>query len=596
MAYIQPNTRVLLLTGVPLDETYEHTIYFSNINAQTNYFLGQKKYEFTPQTYQRKGIGYIKVNQRPELLYDCNYLMFQNTSYGNKWFYAFVLDVEYVNDVTAIVSYQIDWLQTWWFDLTIHDCWVDREHIAVDAIGASLTEENLDIGQLECIYSTTPFKSARVGGTKSVRYSYYLVIVSTDNSVVPTETYHARRLTKNNGLISLYSACDFLLFTNEQDAQGLVMDYINDLADHDKLDSIVNIFMCPTGYIEAYEQGGYPEFMFQLGTSHIYPEYTVKNKKCLQYPYRFINVHTQDGDDIPFRFEYWQNPEGASFKQGLVISPTPDIYAYPLNYNTDKIDADPEFMLQYGYENMIIAGSIPQVAFTTDSYRVWLAQNSTWLNGRRVSGSEIMSPSDMIRAGLNLVDSTMAGAFGGGKFAPTTVSEGIPTAVPTGGTFNGAIDTVVKPNISSVKNAGAGMAIGAGIGAAHSLANTGAKVLEKVSAREKAMLIPPKYHSGNGYLQNQINKQGATFTVMCMREVDAKRIDDFFEMYGYKTNELKIPNTHSRPHWNYVKTSMANITGNIPSTDLANIKAIFNNGITFWKHANEVGNYSLNNH
>ena len=136
MAYIQPNTRVLLLTGVPLDETYEHTLYFSDINAQTSYFLGQKKYEFSPQTYQRKGAGYIKVNQRPELLYDCSYLMFQNTSYGNKWFYAFVLDIEYVNDVTAIVSYQIDWLQTWWFDLTIHDCWVDREHIAVDAIGA----------------------------------------------------------------------------------------------------------------------------------------------------------------------------------------------------------------------------------------------------------------------------------------------------------------------------------------------------------------------------------------------------------------------------------------------------------------------------
>ena len=36
--YIEPNTNIKLLHNVPLDNTYEHTILFSNSNDQANYF------------------------------------------------------------------------------------------------------------------------------------------------------------------------------------------------------------------------------------------------------------------------------------------------------------------------------------------------------------------------------------------------------------------------------------------------------------------------------------------------------------------------------------------------------------------------------
>lgn len=72
-------------------------------------------------------------------------------------------------------------------------------------------------------------------------------------------------------------------------------------------------------------------------------------------------------------------------------------------------------------------------------------------------------------------------------------------------------------------------------------------------------------------------------------------IDDFFTKYGYAVNRTKTPNRTSRPHWNYVKTNDCQITCSIPSEFSDKIKANYNNGITFWKNASEIGNYTLDN-
>ena len=86
----------------------------------------------------------------------------------------------------------------------------------------------------------------------------------------------------------------------------------------------------------------------------------------------------------------------------------------------------------------------------------------------------------------------------------------------------------------------------------------------------------------------------------------AKAIDNFFTMYGYQVNELKIPNVFNpnvfaqlRPCWNYVKTQNAVITPKegygLPAEAEQKICEIFNNGITFWNKDASVGDYSQNN-
>lgn len=54
------------------------------------------------------------------------------------------------------------------------------------------------------------------------------------------------------------------------------------------------------------------------------------------------------------------------------------------------------------------------------------------------------------------------------------------------------------------------------------------------------------------------------FTRYTIKAQFAKRIDDYFSMFGYETNEVKIPNLNNRPHWNFIKTTDVNIVANIP--------------------------------
>lgn len=72
------------------------------------------------------------------------------------------------------------------------------------------------------------------------------------------------------------------------------------------------------------------------------------------------------------------------------------------------------------------------------------------------------------------------------------------------------------------------------------------------------------------------------------------KLDQFFDMYGYATNSVKIPNEDSRENWNYVKTDNVIINGSMPVQDMRNIKAMYNRGVRFW-HTTDVGNYSLSN-
>lgn len=74
----------------------------------------------------------------------------------------------------------------------------------------------------------------------------------------------------------------------------------------------------------------------------------------------------------------------------------------------------------------------------------------------------------------------------------------------------------------------------------------------------------------------------------------AQIIDEYFTAFGYKVCRIKAPNITGRPSWNYVKTIGAQVSGNIPEYAETALKAMLNNGVTFW-HTNDVGNYSLNN-
>ena len=106
------------------------------------------KKTYTDFSYQRKD----SVIRIPEHIDDliangCNYVMYKNAAYSNRWFYAFIEKMEYINDGRTDVKIRTDCMQTWMFDITINPSFVEREHAASDEIGEHTIDEGIETGE-----------------------------------------------------------------------------------------------------------------------------------------------------------------------------------------------------------------------------------------------------------------------------------------------------------------------------------------------------------------------------------------------------------------------------------------------------------------
>lgn len=76
-----------------------------------------------------------------------------------------------------------------------------------------------------------------------------------------------------------------------------------------------------------------------------------------------------------------------------------------------------------------------------------------------------------------------------------------------------------------------------------------------------------------------------------------KQIDSFFQMFGYKVNEIKIPNTTGRQNYNYIEISEHSCIGygSIPPKAMDTINNACRRGVTIWHNHTNLGDYSVSN-
>ena len=144
---IAPQTDIFLLK-VPLTLDNKNQITFANKQAQFDYFNSLPKLEMDNATYVRKD-NRIYFDGKFDDLINFNYVMYQNESYSNKWFYAFITNMRYENNQTTSIEIATDVFQTWQFDITFKESFVEREMLAVseDVPGANLLPESLETGE-----------------------------------------------------------------------------------------------------------------------------------------------------------------------------------------------------------------------------------------------------------------------------------------------------------------------------------------------------------------------------------------------------------------------------------------------------------------
>lgn len=405
--YIEPNTTIHILRGVPLDNTYTDTIYFNSPTEQYTHFMSYTKVTLNRNTYQRVNRGRMRVQVSADRIYDYNYLMFQNNAYSGRWFYAFIKSVEYVNDVTCEIEYELDVMQTWFFDVTLRECFVEREHTANDVIGNNITPENFDVGyyvnNINNTYSDNKIESLK---------AYSLVICSSYNTssggVSPIFVY--------GGIISGvdYYIFNIVLEDGKLDAVELdnAKNLIADLTDKGQIDTITNMFMYPTALIPTIGSTSSEDGKIELniGNTYSYSKfagkslsgYTPKNNKCYTFPYNLIYVGDWNGETSMLL-----KPEHILSQTKVAITSafcgTPSALVFPENYNGETYNT---------FEGYTVS-RFPQVAYATDSYRAYIAQGGLVQDTLNALSSEVGfasniasgNPSGIAQSSLGMVSS-----------------------------------------------------------------------------------------------------------------------------------------------------------------------------------------------
>lgn len=550
MITITPNGNIKLYSGIRLDNTYQNALSFASAAARDAYFLENNPYligSWEKVTYQRVTSGQCDVEIPIGDVYTANYMAFQNKGFSNRWFYAFVTNVEYVNNITTRIYYEIDVLTTFYFDWNYLPSFVEREHTATDVIGDNLVPESIRYGELSA------FK----------RQSYYfdnwsvLVALSGYTEVQQHDTAYIC-LTGNMVDGVRYVGFDTKANTFPQDLQRMLAQFSA------SKDDIVSIFMYPTDllsftssiYTNVTEVSS-QSFQATFTRPTDLDGYVPKNNKLFTYPYCYLTI---DNGSIAnsYRWEYFTHTEALQDYSFLIrgaVSPSGEIYAAPVNYKgLGKIPGHVSSTIDDYipcFDERLALPPLPNCCYPIDSYQAWLAQTNSSRKHKVISAA----------------------------------SSGIVSGVASGAAMGSA-----AAGVGAIPGALIGGVIGGVSGA------LGAQVQNEQAAVEAAEQKNHAVGGSNGTLEVIDRKYGITGKKMTLCRTDAKIIDDYFTMFGYAVNAVKTPQIRTRPHWNYIKTCGLNMAAqNVPADYVRKIKAIHDQGVTYWKVHDEIGNYALNN-
>lgn len=515
--FIQPNSDLKLYSGIPLDNTYVHTLYFPSLTEQNNYFhvtanVVKQWFDFS---YIRVNKSVIRVPIKADYIYNCNYLAFRNSSFGDKWFYAFVTSVEYISNDVSEITFEIDVMQTWFVnDVTLMDSFVEREHSVTDNVGDNIVNENFNIGEYynDTIKFTNLFNE----------YTIVMVLPYKWVGSQPVRDYHTHIINGTPYAINAYYYGGTL-------TQALIYCQVDlfSLEEYGFADDVTALYCVPRALLPTVENGRYELPSSIEPRSITYAEskptslgsYVPINKKLLTNPFNYFTIETF-GENNDYAYEFFSSDD-ISFNIHSNLTTNTSFKATPKYYKGV-------------YDNIsegVTMSDFPMVAYTINEYKESIVKNKTKLGVQ----------------GLSLL-----GNFALGAIHPITA-------------------------VNSTKNLLEG--VGGMIANASSNRTIGSK----------------GFGSTDGSLEVSMGIKDFNYIHKYLNPKDAKMIDDFFTMFGYKTCSVKRPNISSRPRWNYVKTIGCNIEGNAPADDVKKICNIFDSGITFWKNYSEVGDYSGDN-
>lgn len=543
MSTVIPNGQIRFLTGVPIDKDYQNELDFLTKDAQTSYFLGLTPVHImTGSTRVREGV--VTVNCGADTILSANYMMFKNMNFFDKWFYAFITNIEYVNTNACNVYYAIDDIQTWLFDVELEECFVEREHTPTDNMYEHIIDEGFSVADYveqsrtsedlvadTLLMFSTSFMRYNEGGWEK-KDDFFVRVREGNLSGIGAFGYKYRKDINNHEI--------------DTDMCTTLTTIFQRMVEENSYENILGCVAIPSKFLNSVPQAPTYEvdtnseaesitLPFPVQTSSI-DGYIPKNKKMYNAPYCVFKLGSSDGQNVslqPQLFEFSPAVQGnCNARISADISPNPSVLAYPIKYGGQ----------QQNFEKSLNYDCFPQVPFGIDGYKAWIASG-----------------------GMSKL------AFSTAKNIAGDV---------TGGLIASAFKASVNP-------------VGAGLGALSGSLGVFTDVWDACKSMNIAERLPNDVKGNLTSAPQQSHKDARIFVSYNTVKADiARSFDEYFTMYGYKVNRVKVPNRRNRPHYTYLKTKGCKVIGGAPADALERIQAIYDNGIRFWVNASEVGKFS----
>lgn len=538
-----PVSWISICSGTRLNNRYIHTAYFKNRAEQSAWFNSKVVKEFNGYTTLRRNWP-IKVQATMQEAEHWDYLFFANPTeqisggvyHTGRIYYYFITGVQYVNDSTVELSLELDVIQTYLTDFQMLPCYVERMHTTNDTIGNNTVDEGLAVDEfiINSEEDTTVLKDLCI------------LVQATEDPGLTTSDFPVY------GMPYMYNDVFSgirIYAVNSADWQlwGHRIDNLNTAG---KTDCIISMWMYPKALVKLGGESDWGDSDlcktvggadFESITIDGCPDnlngYKPRNKKLFCYPYSFLYVTNNNGGTAVYRYERFRGSDGAikNTLNFLIHGTLGDSTAhlFPGYYNGVALN----------YHEGLTLGGFPTCAWDSDTYKLWLAQNQ---NQHTLAQTT---------AGLKIVGGVSAGIAG-----------------------------LLTGNVA-VAGAGAGVAL-----------NGVSQIMEMEAQRADMEITPPQARGAHSASVNvSYGKQLFTFQRKSISYEFARKIDDFFTMYGYRLGRCEVPRYDHRKSHCYVKTVDCKISGSFCTEDSAKIESIFDKGVTFWRNPDGLGDYSRDN-
>jgi len=361
------NISKVYLLNTPLEDDMKNTLYFANASAQQSYMQNNILKSYTNVSYQRD-TSIFRCPAHIDTIRNCNYIMFQNTAYSNKWFYGFIKKMTYIDDGRTDIEFAIDPLQTFMFDITVKPSFVEREHTNDDTVGSNVLPENVELGD----YVSTDGVSKWLWDKDS---TYFAIAVSKKANGLEGVVYQPAGSKLPDGLY-------YFGVKNVDSIKTIAKAYDKSKA----ADAIYAVFVVPS---YCFSESGFGNVSFDVGSGSLVSVpvnpapnmsftsdqnisvpsgmaggYSPRNQKLKTFPYRYMQASNNSGEVTTYHYEDFTSST-MTFQLAYSLCTGGSARVYPQDYKGRANN----------WDEGINYGKLPVGSWQTDPYVNWLTQN-----------------------------------------------------------------------------------------------------------------------------------------------------------------------------------------------------------------------------